>query len=78
MTLSGKVTMTFTNGVVLLFNKKRRNFWTKGLNHFNRLVTCAFVYINGLNPELFLQWAHLMSLGTDRSAYNHIRALFRL
>ena len=38
---------------------------------------CAFVYVNGLNSELFFEWSELLQLGGDRPARNHFRALFK-
>ena len=56
----------------------RRLFWTRNINHFQRILVCTFVFINALNPEVFIEWAQLMHLCRDRAADNHIRAFFRL
>ena len=56
----------------------RRLFWTKHLEHWDRILICAFVYVNGLNPDIFLEWANLLELGRDRSAYRHFEALLRV
>ena len=56
----------------------RRLFWTANLKHFDRIIVCAFVYVNGLNPCVFLEWAYLLNLGRDQSAYRHFEALFKL
>ena len=56
----------------------RRLFWTENLKHFQRIIICAFVYVNGLNQEIFLEWVELMNLGRDRSVRNRYTALFRL
>ena len=58
-------------------HKIRELFWKKNLKHFHRIIVCAFVYVNGLNPELFFEWCELLELGRDRPAKNHFRALFR-
>lgn len=55
----------------------RRNFWTSGLKHFDRIITSTFVYVNGLNPELFYEWVDLLNLASDRDAYRHFRELFK-
>ena len=55
----------------------RRLFWTKHIQHWDRLVICAFVYVNRLNPDIFLEWAHLLDLGRDSSAYRHFEALLK-
>jgi len=31
----------------------RRNFWTRSLSHWQRILTATVVWINGLNPEVF-------------------------
>ena len=56
----------------------RRLFWTANLKHFDRIIVCAFVSSNGLNPCVFLEWAYLLNLGRDQSAYRHFEALFKL
>ena len=55
----------------------RRFFWTKNLKNAIRARVCAFVYINGLNPVKFLEWADLMGLFRDNEAYNHAVYLFQ-
>ena len=55
----------------------RRLFWIQHLRHWDRLLIAAFVYVNGLNPDIFLEWAHLQQLGRDASAYRHFEALLR-
>ena len=56
----------------------RRLFWTQNLNHFQRILIGAFVFVNGSNPEIFFELARIIGLGRDESAYRHFRALFRL
>lgn len=53
----------------------RRNFWTPGLKHWQRTLTAVFVFINGLNPSVFMEWAHLLNLGADNKAYDHFQYL---
>ena len=55
---------------------KIHTFWTTKLTHFDRIIVCAFVYVNGLNPVVFFEWSELSELGRDRPARNHFRALF--
>ena len=31
----------------------RRLFWTENLKHFQRCIVAAFVYVNGLDPDIF-------------------------
>lgn len=52
-------------------------FWTKNLKHFERILIATFVYINGLNPTIFMQWVKTMHLARDNAAQNHFSALFR-
>ena len=55
----------------------RRNFWTRTLSHFNRVITAAFVWINGLNPEVFYDWCELKRYFTRGSAvHRHYQQLF--
>jgi hypothetical protein len=56
----------------------RRLFWTQNLKHFDRILVTAFCYVNGLTPEVFFEWACLLSLGRDTEAQRHFTALFRL
>ncbi len=54
----------------------RRFFWTKHLTHFQRFQIACFVYVNGLSPETFVEWANLLNLCRDQSARNHFTFLF--
>ena len=36
----------------------------------------AFVYVNGLDPDIFLDWAEKKFLCRDRAAFQHFKALF--
>ena len=56
----------------------RRYFWTQNLKHFERIVLAVFVWINGLNPEILMEWCHLKGLLRDQAAVHHMEALFRL
>lgn len=55
----------------------RRLFWTKHIKHWDRLLLTAFVYVNGLNPDIFLEWAYLLELGRDSAAYKHFESLLK-
>ena len=50
-------------------------FWPRNVKHLNRFILCAFVAVNGLNPEVFLEWADVMLLARDQSALNEFRSL---
>lgn len=54
----------------------RRLFWTRDISNVQRLLICAFCYVNGLNPQVFLQWATLLHLFRDNGARNHAIYLF--
>ncbi|CAG2247119.1 unnamed protein product [Mytilus edulis] len=53
-------------------------FWKKNLKHWERILLAAFAYVNGLNPEMFLDWVKLMGLCRDNSGIRHFTAFFRL
>ena len=46
----------------------RNLFWSPSVTHFNRLKLAAFVVVNGLHPEVFVEWVDLMGLTRDQSA----------
>lgn len=56
----------------------RKLFWKKNLKHWERILLAAFAYVNGLNPEMFLDWVKLMGLCRDNSGIRHFTAFFRL
>ena len=58
--------------------KIRRSFWIPGAKHFDRILLVTFVIVNGLNPEMFMDWARLIGLGNDEAAYRHFSALFKI
>ena len=47
------------------------------MKHWDRLLIAGFVYVNGLNPDIVLEWAQLLELGRDSSAYNHFEVLLK-
>ena len=56
----------------------RKLFWTKNVKYFNRAILASFVFVNGLNPQIFMEWAELLHLCRDRSACNHFQSLFAM
>ena len=46
----------------------RNLFWTPACNHWNRMKLVAFIVVNGLHPELFMDWVDLMGLAGNISA----------
>lgn len=53
----------------------RRLFWTQFLIHWQRILISAFVYVNGLDPFMFIEWVTLKGPGRALSAFNHFNAL---
>lgn len=56
----------------------RRLFWTKNVKHFDRVLLAAFVYVNGLNPIVFLEWVDMSSMCRDKAARNHLAAILHM
>lgn len=50
-------------------------FWKKNLTHWERLRITSFVYVNGLNPEVFLEWARFKGLCLHTDGYTHMAYL---
>ena len=40
-------------------------------------MICTFVYMNGWNPDMFLELDDRLELGRDRIAYRHFEALLK-
>ena len=53
----------------------RKLFWTPNLKNFQRFLVCLFSYINGLHPDILLEWVTMKGLCRDMQAYHHIRYL---
>ena len=53
-----------------------KNFRTKHLKGWPRTKTAVFVFVNGLNSEIFMEWAHLLELGRDADSFRHFQYLF--
>ena len=58
-------------------NRIRDLFWSRNVKYFDRQVVAAFVFVNGLNPEIFLEWVNLIGMARDRPAIDHFKWLFR-
>ena len=54
----------------------RNLFFKKHLTHYERLKVCAFVYVNGLNPEIFFEWSEHFELIRDQEAQRQCRSWF--
>ena len=51
-------------------NGMRTRFWNEDPNHWDRIMLSAFVYVNGLNPEILLDWHNIII--KDQSKIKHI------
>ncbi|KAK7490672.1 hypothetical protein BaRGS_00018089 [Batillaria attramentaria] len=56
----------------------KRLFWTRGIRQWGRTMLAAFVWTNGLNPEILFEWIDALQLCRDGSGVQHFRALFRM
>jgi len=55
----------------------RRYFWTRHLRHFQRVLTAAFIWVNGLNPEVYYDWCELRNHFRRGSPHHlHFQQLF--
>jgi len=55
----------------------RLYFWTRQLSPWERIRTAAFIWINGLNPEIFYDWCQLKAFFVRGSAtHQHYEQLF--
>lgn len=52
-------------------------FWTRDLNHWNRVRVATFAYINGLNPDVLLEWGELVGMwgGPFSASHRHVKRL---
>ena len=57
-------------------NNIRPLFWKRGLTNVERFKICLFVYVNGLDPELFKEWCSMAHLLNDNEAWKHVNYLF--
>lgn len=52
--------------------------WARHLSHWERILICTFVFVNGLNPVIFYEWITLKNLARDRADLDRFRTIFRL
>ena len=65
-------------GKASLWPKRIRElFWTKNIKHWDRILICCFVFVNGLNPVVFLEWCELKKLCRDQNSRNKIVSLLK-
>jgi hypothetical protein len=54
----------------------RQYFWAPHLNHWQRIRLAAFIWVNGLNPEVYYDWCDVRRRMMRGSAeYRHIQQL---
>ena len=56
----------------------RRYFWTQNLKLWQRTLVAAFVFINGLNPQIFMEWVEVLHLASDSAAFDIFNIFFLL
>ena len=53
-----------------------RIFWTENSTHFERIIMCAFTYVNGLNPAVLLEWLCLVRICVEGDrTHQHVKRL---
>ena len=50
-------------------------FWTKNMKHFDRVILSAFVFVNGLNPDVFMDWLDVIEV--SNAIKNHFSYLLQ-
>lgn len=57
----------------------RKLFWKKNLKHFDRILIATFIWVNGLHPDVFMEWAILVGcLVEGSSGQKHFQEFFKL
>ena len=54
----------------------RKLFWQKIVNYFDRFKLVTFCFVNGLYPQLAIQWINLHHGLRDQDAKRHVFSLF--
>ena len=59
-------------------NKIRKYFWTQNLGNKERFEVACFIYVNGVNPEVYFEWAKLIGNihANNTKGWKDVRALF--
>ena len=55
--------------------KIRNLFWQPNCKHVDRFQLATYVVVNGLNPEVFMEWVDVMHLARDLSAKKEFESL---
>ena len=50
-------------------------FWSRDIKHWDHFVLSAFVVVNGLNPEIFLEWIDVIGLSKDENSLREFKSL---
>ena len=52
-------------------------FWSREIKHWDHFVLSAFVVINGLNPDMFLEWIDMIGLAKDENSLREFKSLLQ-
>ena len=50
-------------------------FWSQNVGHWDRFMLCTFVVVNGLNPEIFIEWIDVIGMVTDKYSIREFKSL---
>ena len=50
-------------------------FWSKNVKHLNHFILCTFVIVNGLNPQIFLEWVDVIGMARDYDVFEEFKTL---
>jgi hypothetical protein len=53
----------------------RSNFWNCNVKHWERIMLATFVFVNGLNPVVFMEWVDQSNMCRDFAARKHLSDL---
>ena len=53
-------------------------FWSREIKHWDHFVLSAFVVINGLNPDMFLEWIDIIGLAKDENSLREFKSFKNL
>jgi hypothetical protein len=53
----------------------KADFWKANVKHWSRIMLAAFVFVNGLNPVIFLEWVDKSYMCRDVAARRHLQYL---
>ena len=50
-------------------------FWSRNVGHWDRFMLCTFIVVNGLNPEIFLEWIDVIGMATDKHSVREFKSV---